>query len=272
MSSSSHQHQETYVGCSDKLGTFQISGAVDSTSKQFFPAGRWIPSIGVDSMDFGLIPEVITGDVGLLPGYQYAKVRPRAPDAPLEVSGTYVQSTANPDQFRKALGDEEFYWIRPGLFAKVVTSTPGYFQATLCVSKRQCGAIVGKGEFDMNPPANNSLRETVVLSPWVPTIGIDKFRGIAVATGCVDIEARFYCRTAIDDEAPNDWEAMGSWASLADGNNDINTGSGGTDISIPAGANITTNSLIQFGFATRMKSAGSDPQGFFRVMAGLTYT
>ena len=61
-----------------------------------------------------------------------------------------------------------------------------------------------------------------------------------------------------DPRAPNAWQTMETaWANPASGNSKRNTGA----LSAPAGANVSTNFLIQIGVAVRKKSgAGGNPR------------
>lgn len=261
------------MGCSDQVGTFSLSAEVATTSPQFVAAGDWIPAVGLSAVDFALTIETITGNAELVPGYQLAAVRPRSPNAPVTASTSWT--TAPVSQVRVGIVDTGVFWFRPGVFARIAPGgpqAPGYFQAGLTVSKVQCGGVVGQREIEALPPADVATPETHILTPWVPAVGVDRFRGIVVSTDTADLEAQFRCRTAIDPDLPGSWFGLGSWQLLATGNGSWNTGSGGTDLSIPAGANLGSSSRIQLALGTRMRSGGSHPHGMLRVMAALTYT
>lgn len=263
------------ANCSDPVGVFEVQGGVSTTDAVFFPAGALLAYIGMAALDFGLIVRLVAGNAELVPAYQLIKVRPAAPETPVAVSSATWRNATGPYHERQAFSSTEYYWLQPGVLARVKpggAETPGYFQATLVLSKAQCGRIVGQGQRDMYPKNSNSLNLIVPASDFVPTIGVDKFRAIVVGTDCNDIDIGWFCRTAIDRETPNAWQQIGSWSTLSTANVAINTGASGTDLSIPAGANPSSNALLQIGFASRMKSGGTNPHGLFRWACGLTFS
>ena len=77
------------------------------------------------------------------------------------------------------------------------------------------------------------------------------------------LEVQLVCRTANDVRAPNAWQTCeAAWDNPASGNSVRNTGA----LSAPAGANVSSNLLIQFGLAVRKKSgAAGNPRAEITV-------
>jgi hypothetical protein len=130
-------------------------------------------------------------------------------------------------------------------------------QVQLHAAPNQCMEQVGSGRIVINPGMVTTTDINYFeVGGWGPTSGLDKvMAGIVVMNNeSTYIETQLVCRTAQDPRFPNAWVTCeAGWDNPASGNSARNTGA----LSAPAGANVSTNFLVQWGLAVRKKSGAA---------------
>ncbi|MCB9685399.1 MAG: hypothetical protein H6738_22515 [Alphaproteobacteria bacterium] len=130
----------------------------------------------------------------------------------------------------------------------------------------RCGRNTGDGNVSVNPGMISGTDiDDFAITGFDATIGLDEIMAaFAVMDNESDyLEYQLVCRTANDPRAPNAWQTMETgWTNPSSSNTLRNTGA----LSAPAGANVSSNFLIQFGVAVRKKSgAGGNPRAELHV-------
>jgi hypothetical protein len=213
---------------------------------------------GMDAADFLMNTRDVTGNWQGKPCYQTAPVLPEFPDAPgVITSGSYV-SSAGLTHFRETVSLTGKYWIRFGVASNNSAGVAlGSAQVQLQVAPNQCMEQVGSGRIVINPGMVTTTDINYFeVGGWAPTSGLNKVMAALVVMNneSTYLEAQLVCRTAQDPRFPNAWlTCEAGWDNPASGNSARNTGA----LSAPAGANVTTNFLVQWGLAVRKKSGAA---------------
>ncbi len=219
----------------------------------------WVRNHGIATADLMVNVRNIVGACQVKPCYQTAAALIDYPDAPTVITAGSYLTAAGFGHFRETLGLTSKYWIRFGVAS---SNTSGVALGTadvvdLKVAYVDRSAEVGRGRVVINPgQISGTDTNYFELGEWTPTVGIDK---VMAAIVFLDNESTYsehqlVCRSAIDPRSPNAWQTMeAAWSNPAAGNSVRNT----TALSVPAGANATTNFLLQFGLAVRKKSGAA---------------
>lgn len=235
---------------------------VYSTSTRYVWMSDWIRAHGVGTADFGLNVRNVTGSAQAKPCYQTAAVLPDYPDAPAAITAGSWVTTAGWTHFRETLGLTTKAWVRFGVAVSNTAGTSlGSVEADLVTSVLTRAYEVGALTIDIRPgQISGTDVNYFVLGSWTPTLGFDT---VMAAIAVLDndgtyMENGLFCRTAIDPMQPNAWQGVeAAWNNPAAGNSVRNT----TALSLPAGANATTNLLVQFALGVRKKSgAAANPR------------
>lgn len=203
----------------------------------------------------------VDGNWQAKPTYQTAAVSPEYPDSPqVFTSGSYANAgNSGFLMFRETLGLSGKMWIRFGIAASNSSGANlGSANVGMQVARSLSVAEAGRGRFVMNPGMFGSTDTNVLeLGPFAPTVGLSK---VMAAFGVMNNVSTYFeyvlmCRTANDPRAANAWVdcESGVWTNPAAGNSLRNTGA----LSAPAGANVSTNLLIQWGLGFRKKSGAA---------------
>lgn len=192
---------------------------------------------------------------------------PEYPDTPTAFATGSYSTTSGKTQWRETLSSSGKFWIRFGVAASNTSGVSlGSADTQLTVTYTRCSEQVGLTTITVNPGMISGTDTNVFeVGGWRPTIGFSKMMGALVVMNNVStyLETMLVCRTAKDTRAPNDWQTCETaWDNPASGNSVRNTGG----LSAPAGANLTTNLLVQFGLAVRKKSgAAGNPSATVHV-------
>jgi hypothetical protein len=231
---------------------------VYSTTLRYFWFTDWMPMHGMDAADFLMNTRELVGNWQGKPCYQTAAVLPEFPDAPAVItSGAYVAS-ATLTHFRDTVSTTTKYWIRFGVACNLSSGLAlGSAQVQLHAAPNQCMEQVGSGRIVINPGMVTTTDINYFeVGGWAPTSGLNKVMAALVVMNneSTYLEAQLVCRTAQDPRFPNAWlTCEAGWDNPASGNSARNTGA----LSAPAGANVTTNFLVQWGLAVRKKSGAA---------------
>jgi hypothetical protein len=240
---------------------------VFSTTGRFVWFTDWMPLLGMTAADFQANLRNIVGTWEAKPAYQTAAVLPELPDAGTVISAGAYEGTAKFAHWRETLGITNKYWIRFGMACKNNSGfLLGSADVRLQVAPNQCVAMVGSGRWSINPAMLTTTDVNYLeLGGWTPTSGLDKFMaGLVVMNNESNyLETQIVCRTAQDPRQPNAWVTCeAGYDTPAAGNSVRNTGA----LTAPAGANVSTNFLIQWGLAVRKKSgAAGNPRAEVHV-------
>jgi hypothetical protein len=231
---------------------------VYSTTLRYTWFTDWMLLHGMDAVDFLTNTRDLVGNWQGKPCYQTAAVLPEFPDTPgVITSGSYVTS-ATLTHFRETVSLTGKYWIRFGVACNLSSGLAlGSAQVQLSVAPNQCVTQVGSGRIVINPGTVTTTDTNYFeVGGWDATSGFDKVMAALVVMNneSTYLETQLVCRTAQDPRFPNAWITCESgWDNPAAGNSARNTGA----LSAPAGANVTTNLLVQWGLAVRKKSGAA---------------
>lgn len=130
----------------------------------------------------------------------------------------------------------------------------------------QCVSQVGTARIVINPGMVTTTDVNYFeIGGFAPTSGFGKIMGALTVTNneSTYLETQLVCRTAQDPRLPNAWVAVeAGYDNPAAGNTMRNT----TALSAPAGANFSTNLLVQWGLAVRKKvGAAGNPRAQITV-------
>jgi hypothetical protein len=243
-----------------------------STTEVFVPMTRWFPKAGLSEVDFSVDLLAVDGDADaeVMPGAQTAAVRTDNPDSPAAISGSYV-STAGPHHFSDTLAATSKAFVRFGMMYRLKTGESGQaaIQAGLSVAGQQCGRLLPARAIDVQPWIANTDQNTFAISDWIPTVGLSKVLAAFMVLDNANngLEYQLIVRTCNNVGEPNSWQlAEGSWTNPSTGNSERHTG----ELSVPAGANLSSNHRLQVGVAVR-KTGSNNPRATIRVLGGLVY-
>ena len=227
----------------------------------------WMVAQGISAADALINLQNVTGNFQCKPCYQTAEVLQRYPDAPAVFPSASYTSTEGYNHFRQTTTLTGKFWVRFGVAANNTSGAAlGSAEVELQTSVSQCGQQIGTGVVTINAGMISGTDiNYFTITDFSPTIGLDEIMAAFVVMDNESdyLEYQLVCRSANDPRAPNAWQTMeASWANPSSGNSKRNTGA----LSAPAGANVTSNFLLQIGVAVRKKSgAGGNPRAELHV-------
>jgi hypothetical protein len=130
--------------------------------------------------------------------------------------------------------------------------------------------VIGGKEILVNPSMSVTDLSAFAISRWEPSVALSNLKAAFMVMDNANsgLEYQLLVRTCNDPSEPNAWvTAEASWANPSAGNSARNTG----ELSIPAGANLSSNHLIQLGVGVR-KTGSSNPRATLRVVSALKYS
>jgi hypothetical protein len=260
------------MACSKTLRPVTTTLVTTTTTSAFEPLTEWMPSTGVGDLDFAVTLLSLDGDADaeVIPAVQLTAVRSDAPDSPGAITGTWV-STAATHHFSDTLSAGSKFLVRLGLAYKLKAGESGVaiVQAKLSPAVQQCGRILPGKQIDVSPFMTVTDGAYFPISGWEPTVGLSKIKAafLVMDNSNTDLEYVLLARTCDDPAEPNSWQAAEAWANPASGNSERNTG----EVSVPAGANLSSHHLVQLGVGVRAKTAGTNPRATIRVVGALKY-
>ncbi len=229
-----------------------------STTTRYFWLTGWVRCHGVTTADFLVNFRDLVGSAQVKPAYQTAAVIPELPDSPTVITaGSYV-TTASFTHFRETLSLTSKYWIRFGVAASNTSGVAlGSGDVGMQVALDQVPVVLGMEQIVINPGQISGTDTNVFeVGEWSPTVGLDKvMAAIAVMDNLSTyLELSLHVRTCKVPSQPNSWvQVEAAWDNPASGNSVRNT----TALSLPAGANASTNFLFQLGMGVRKKSGAA---------------
>ncbi|MCA9491987.1 MAG: hypothetical protein KC621_18770 [Myxococcales bacterium] len=253
--------------CNETIGPKEASIAVYTTGTRYTWTTGWVLVHGMAAVDAQIDLRNIVGNFQGKPCYQTAAVLPEYPDSPTVFSAGSYANSAGKTMWRETLSLTGKFWIRFGIAASNSSGVSlGSADTQLLVTYARCAEQVGLTTITVNPGMISGTDTNVYeVGAWRPTIGFSEMMGALVVMNNVStyLETMLVCRTAQDTRAPNDWQTCETgWDNPSAGNSVRNTGA----LSAPAGANMTTNLLVQFGLAVRKKSgAAGNPSATVHV-------
>jgi hypothetical protein len=254
-------------------GTAELSAY--GTSPRYFWLTDWGLAMGTTEADAVMKLAAVTGNGEGKPCRQFAAVRPEgAEDPEVWVDGAYSNSETFV-HFHDALTVSSFMLVRYGLAFKNSTGTGlGAATGACRYSVARCGRTFGAASFELNTSmltSDTGQQLVVPIGDFQPAVGLDKvMAGLVIGDNASTyLETMLMIRTAIDRRGPNSWvEVEAAWHNPAAGNSERNT----TALTIPAGANLTDNFLVQLGLGLRKKaSAAGNPRATIQVVGAGSY-
>ena len=255
------------MSCNKVLGPRGEVIVVYGTGVRYTWLTPWMLAHGMTAADALLNLQNVTGNWETIPASQTAAVLQTHPDAPAVFPSASYTSTEGYNHFRESTTLTGKYWVRFGVASKNSSGASlGSAEVEMQTAVAQCGDNVGTGTVSVNPGMISGTDINYFpITGFDATIGLDKvMAAFAVMDNESDyLEYQLVCRTANDPRAPNAWQTMeASWTNPSSSNTLRNTGA----LSAPAGANASSNFLIQFGVAVRKKSgAGGNPRAELHV-------
>jgi hypothetical protein len=233
----------------------------------------WMLCHGMSQVDALVNLRSLVGNFQAKPCYQTAPVRPALPDAPVLFSAGAYASAAGYTHWRETLGLTTKMYIRFGANVGNSTGTGlGSGELSLSFVPDSCAKLVGQGRVEVNPGSMTTTDLSYFpIGDFVPAIGVDKVMAgfVVLDNEATYLEYQLVCRSAKDPRAPNAWQTVeAAYANPAAGNSERNT----TALSLPAGAALSSNLLVQFGVAARKKSgAAGNPRAEIVPQIALSY-
>ncbi|MEQ1568634.1 MAG: hypothetical protein ABMA64_23550 [Myxococcota bacterium] len=245
-----------------------------TTSVSYVWLTDYLLAPGMSIADVLVLLRSLTGSFNAKPAYQTAPVRAEGPDAPVVFAGGAYATTAGYTLYHEPLTLGDRLLVRFGLAFKNGSGTAlGAGQAQVRVAVRQCAMVVATGGDTINPAQTSTADINYTpIGEFRPCVGLSKLMGAFIVSDNESnhLEYQLVVRTALDPRAPNSWQtAELAWTTPNTPNSERNTGF----LTVPAGANLTSNLLFQVGIAYRKRSgATGNPRASISVVVAGTFT
>jgi hypothetical protein len=222
---------------------------------------------GVDTADALVNVRNRVGNWQGKPAYQLASVRAEVPDAPALFSVGAQITTEGFTHFRQSVLSTNKLLVRLGVgYSNTAGTLLGAADVGATFALRGCGAKLGRADVDMLAGEVGTDINYYPVGDWSPTVNFNKVMAVYSVEDNESnhLEYQLVVRTANDVRSPNLWQTVeAAWANPTVPNSERNS----TALSLPAGANATTNLMMQFGLAARKRAAATgNPRAVIRVM------
>lgn len=241
----------------------------DTTNYAFVVVGDARPAAGMQKVSFDL-SLMMASNLSVKPGLLWFATRSNVPDN----SVTTVTAGSNATSQGRYVYQEDLsattnkFYVAPVLQYKA-SSGLGTGLAQVQANWMSSGKSLGSRDIVVPPATDGTDKSYYPITGWHPTLGADKLMAsiIAMDVNNAYVQERLAIRTALDPTQPNAIEDCETgWNTPGAGNSARNTG----QVSIPAGADITTNNYFQLLVAVRKSDAGqNNARAFFRATAAL---
>lgn len=259
--------------CSKSIPSASVTLQTYSTTAQFVPTSRWMPVTGLSTLDFAMRISNLAGSIEVKPAVQMAEVRPDSPNAATAITAGAYQAADGIDHFQETVTGSTKLLYRVGVMHKLSTgSSLGSAEIVLDAAQQLCGQTLRQTAVPVNPgQISGTDINYAELSGWLPAVGLDKIKAafMVVDNESDYLEYQLVIRSAVDRRQPNAWQtAEASWTNPSSTNTERNT----AELSVPAGASITSNQFFQLGVAFRKKSgAGGNPRASILATPAVKY-
>lgn len=260
------------MGCPQVVGTFPFTIYVAGTEPAWFPVGNPLLVHGADTLEMTVKISRATGDAEAAAGSQLFATRTSVASGDATAAGAYSGTAGGSTHYTSSLsGNTTDFYVQPGILAKLNTTTPGWVHGTITVTLGSCGRLVGQRDIEAFLYEDSSRAWSFVIGGWSPALNASKLRAVLIGSNLQDVDWRFQARLANDVDEPTALTGLGtgftSFSPDGDGNAQVNTGV--IDLS---GLSLSSYQFIQIVLALTMKSAGTNPKAFLKVVAALSYT
>ncbi len=227
----------------------------------------WMVLHGLNTADALLNVRNRVGNWQGKPAYQLAAVRAEVPDAPALFSSGSMITTEGFTHFRQTTLSTTKLLVRLGVgYSNTAGTVLGMADVGATYAVRGCGGTLGRADLDLLPGEVGTDINYYPVGDWGPTVDFDKVMAVFSVEDNESsyLEYQLVVRTANDVRSPNTWQTVeAAWANPSTPNSERNA----TALSLPVGANATTNLLMQFGVAARKKSgAAGNPRAQVRAL------
>lgn len=236
----------------------------DTTNYAFAMVGDPRPAAGLQKVAFD-VDLVVASNVSVIPGLMWFATRANTPSgAPSAISGTNATSQGRYAYQADVSATTDRFFVAPALLYKA-TSGLGSGLARVQATFMTSGKTMGSRDLVITPSTDGTDVSYLPISGWQPTLGLSSVMAsiVAMDVNTAYVQERLAIRTARDRTEPNGIELCeAGWNTPGVGNSDRNTG----QVSIPSGANVTTNNFFQLLLAVRKSDAAqSNAHAYFRT-------
>ena len=241
------------------------------TAVQYLFSEEWFQIEVGSVLDFALLVREPSGNFSAKPAIQLSPVRPDNPGSPAAIAaGSYTGTAGYTMYHETGFVSSGQMWCRVGIAYKLSAgSTLAAAQVTLQSYLYGCVDTAGGGDVAVNPGMVSGTDINYAgLTGWFPGVGLSKVLAAFIVTEneSTYLEYQLVVRTCIDTRTPNGWqtaEAGAGYTNPASTNTERNTG----ELSVPAGCNLTSNTLVQVGVAWRKKAgAAGNPRAMINAV------
>jgi hypothetical protein len=183
-------------------------------------------------------------------------------------TGSYATSQGRYVYREDLSGTTTKFYVAPVLLYKA-SSGLGSGMAKVRATWKTSGVVLGSRDIVVHPSTDGTDKMYFPISGFHPTLGVSKIMASiqAMDVNNAYVQDRLAIRTALDPAQPNaivDCET--GWNTPGAGNSSRNTG----QVSVPAGANLSTNNFLQLMLAVRKSDAGqNNAHAYYRVTSAL---
>jgi hypothetical protein len=196
-------------------------------------------------------------------------VRSEDEDAPVVATGSYVTASGTTEHLTYSLtGTTDRMFAQIGALGDLSGgATPGFVRGRVRAYLSQCSAMLRPVRIAASPQSDATNPSMHILGR-VGASGATSVRTGLVIDGAKDIEYRLFGRGVNDPDKPGTWTGLGGgYTSITDGNTATCLG----DLAL-SGLSPSSYHELEIALGLRMKSGGSGPAGFLRVISGVGYT
>jgi len=256
------------MACPHTLFSMEFEMTLTSPDDIWRPLGGPVVIAGASGFDLLVTLRTVSGNARVIAAWQPIAARPNAGGTVTAAAGSYTSTVTSTKNTIDTSGVNDKFLAQLGVLGNLTTgTTPAYVTGVLTARVSRCMKMLGERRIQASGSSTNANPDMYLLGR-VPAANASELRAALVADGMKDMEYRFFVRGCLDPETPGAWVALNSgYTGFTDGNSAVCHSDTAVSTVIPANWHD-----LEFAIALRMKSGGTAPSGFLRVLAALSYT
>jgi hypothetical protein len=241
----------------------------DTSNYGFVAVGDVRPAAGLDSVSFD-VNLMVANNLSVKPGLLWFATRATHPDNSVDTvtTGGYATSQGRYVYQQDLSGTTNKFCVAPVLTYKA-SSGLGSGMARVQATWKSSGVPLGARDVVVHPSTEGTDKMYFPLTGWHSTLGVDTIMASIIAMDVNNgyVQDRLAIRTALEPSEPNSIvDCESGWNTPGAGNSARNTGL----VSVPAGANLSTNNVFQLMLAVRKSDAGqNNARAYYRVASAV---